>query len=141
MPRKASAEIAILPGVQGSPGICDPALMRSAHQVNHARPDRSQNPAHFRPGDEHLLEAFAQAVWMGRQAYGHLESEGPVIDGKTSAWVAVLEKAHRATVSLSGRLRLAPQMRFDSVAAGKAARKATPASFYDMRGDADDDAG
>ena len=66
---------------------------------------------HFQPGDGALIEQYAQAILLSRQAYARLEAEGPVIDGRPSPWVTVLEKAHRSTVALSARLRLAPQAR------------------------------
>jgi hypothetical protein len=52
--------------------------------------------AHFRPSDEHLIEAYAQAVALGRRAYGELAANGPVIKGRASPWLVVLEKAHRS---------------------------------------------
>jgi hypothetical protein len=57
-----------------------------------------------------------------------------VIDGnKTSAWVAVLEKAHRSSVALSARLRLSPQSRADARSAGRGAGGIRP-SVYELMG-------
>ena len=88
---------------------------------------------HFQAGDGALLEQYAQAILLARQAYAHLDAEGPVIDGRASPWVVVLEKAHRSTVALSARLRLAPQARADARSAG---RKAAGPGFsaYDIGG-------
>jgi hypothetical protein len=76
---------------------------------------------HFRPGDAPLVEQHAQAILLARQAYDKLATEGPVIDAKASPWLVVLEKAHRSSVALSGRLSLAPQARMDARAAGRKA--------------------
>ena len=53
---------------------------------------------HFRRTDAPLIEAYAQAIVLGREAYEHLQSEGQVIAGRTSPWVTCLEKAHRSAV-------------------------------------------
>ena len=71
-----------------------------------------------------------QAILLARKAYAELEAGGPVIDGKASPWLVVLEKAHRSAVALSGRLRLAPQARADSRSAGR--NKGAPPSVYDQ---------
>ena len=76
---------------------------------------------HFRPGDRDLVEQHAQAIALARRAYAELAVSGPVIGGKASPWLVVLEKAHRSAVALSARLRLAPQMRTDPKATGRAA--------------------
>ena len=76
-------------------------------------------PEHFRAGDEHLIEQFAQAILLARQAYGELELAGVTSsDGK--AWTIALEKAHRASVALAARLRLCPQSRASARTAGNA---------------------
>ena len=77
-------------------------------------------PTHFRAGDAPLVEQYAQSIQLARQAYTELESSGPIReDGKRSPWVDVLEKAHRSSVALSARLRLAPQQRTDPKTAGR----------------------
>jgi hypothetical protein len=76
---------------------------------------------HFQSGDAPLIEQHAQAILLARQAFDKLATEGPVIDGKASPWLVVLEKAHRSAVALSGRLRLAPQARMDARAASRKA--------------------
>jgi hypothetical protein len=91
----------------------------------------SEPADHFRASDADLLEQIAQAILLARQAYDKLETEGPVIDGKASPWLVVLEKAHRSSVALSGRLRLAPQARMDARAAGRKAN-GPRLSAYDL---------
>jgi phage terminase small subunit len=74
---------------------------------------------HFRPTDAPLLEQYCQAIALARQAFEQLEVEGPVIAGRTSPWIVVLEKAHRSSVALSMRLRLSPQQRVDPKTVGR----------------------
>jgi hypothetical protein len=82
---------------------------------------RSVRPEHFRPGDEHLIEQYAQAILLARQAYSELEMAGGVTsDGRTSPWLVVLEKSHRSAAALSQRLRLCPQARTLSRTVGRA---------------------
>jgi phage terminase small subunit len=77
---------------------------------------------HFTTADRPLLESYSEAIALSRLAYAELEKSGPVVNGKTSAWVVIQEKAHRSQVALSARLRLCPQSRFDRTKAGKTAR-------------------
>jgi phage terminase small subunit len=77
---------------------------------------------HFTTADAPLLESYAEAIALSRLAYAELEKSGPVVNGKTSPWIVVQEKAHRSQVALSARLRLCPQSRFDRTKAGKTAR-------------------
>src|SRR5262245_48032410 len=99
MPRKSAAALSIV-RVDGSP------------EKLHARPGASaairavfaeitsQVPAnHFRPSDAPLIEQYAQAIVLGRQAYAAIEEEGPVVGGRANPWVVVLEKAHRSAVA------------------------------------------
>jgi phage terminase small subunit len=83
---------------------------------------------HFRASDADLVEQYSAAICLARQAYDHLRTEGPVKDGRVNPWQTTLEKANRASVSLSQRLRLAPQSRLDRKAAG---RNPTGGSAYD----------
>ena len=80
-------------------------------------------PQHFRPGDIDLVEQYAQAVLLARQAFDKLEEEGPVVDGRANAWLIVLEKSHRSAVQLSARLRLSPQQRMDRKTVGRQPQK------------------
>jgi hypothetical protein len=88
----------------------------------------SLDPSHFQPADVHLLCAFAGAVCMERQARDHLEREGPVVDGKPSAWVSVWEKSQRGVVAISLRLRLSPSAR---VGNRNKVRSEPKLSYYD----------
>ena len=90
---------------------------------------------HFRASDRDLVEQYASAVVLARSAYAALATEGAVVAGRISPWQGVLEKANRASVALSMRLRLAPQSRLDRKKAGTARN---PGSAYDVLGGDDD---
>jgi phage terminase small subunit len=90
---------------------------------------------HWRPSDEPLVEQYAQAILLSREAFDELATNGAVIDGKPSPWLVVLEKAHRSTVALSARLRLAPQARADARSAGRNANGARPSPYELMNFD------
>ena len=74
---------------------------------------------HLRASDADLIEQYSAAICLARDAYDRLRDEGVVTAGRVSPWQVVLEKANRASVSLSQRLRLAPQSRLDRKAAGR----------------------
>src|SRR5262245_31690285 len=63
---------------------------------------------HFRPYDAILLCRYCEAVVLAERAAKHLRKIA-VFDGKASAWIVVQEKAVRAMIALSMRLRLSPQ--------------------------------
>ena len=67
-------------------------------------------PTHFRDSDMPLLVQYCAAAVLSERATSELRIS-PIVDGKPSAWLAVFEKASRAMVALSMRLRLSPQSR------------------------------
>jgi phage terminase small subunit len=71
----------------------------------------TSRPEHFRPSDMPLLCRYCEAAALGDLAAEHLRMEGPVVGGRPSPWITVQEKAVRAMVALSMRLRLSPQAR------------------------------
>jgi hypothetical protein len=129
MPRKSSAAIALGNlNVSGRPTpIGVPASLPASLKGIVADLIASQAPQHFRDGDDYLLEQYAQSIIAAREAFAHLEREGFVVNGKANAWAIILEKAHRSSVALAGRLRLAPQQRMDQE---KAARERSPNFGY-----------
>jgi phage terminase small subunit len=131
MPRKSAAALAVRPptGKLSVPRPRDdipPAVRRIFLDLV-----ATVAADHWRPSDEPLVEQYAQAILLSREAYDELAKNGAVIDGKPSPWLVVLEKAHRSTVALSARLRLAPQARADARSAGRNANGARP-SPYDL---------
>lgn len=92
----------------------------------------------FNPAELPLLSAYCRALAAHDHARLKLEEEGPVrADGKSSAWLVVVEKETRAVVALAARLRLAPQSRLDRTTAGKRARPVTGSAPWEF--DDDDD--
>ena len=115
--RKSAAELSVITPTGGRLLRCRPEAPGEVRAV-FAKIVADVGADHFRPSDADLVEQYAAAICLAREAYGQLRDEGPVKDGRVSAWQAVLEKTNRASVSLSMRLRLAPQSRLDRKAAG-----------------------
>jgi hypothetical protein len=66
---------------------------------------------HFRASDLPLLCRYVESAALAEQAAAELRRDGPVVGGRPSPWITVQEKAVRALVALSMRLRLSPQAR------------------------------
>jgi len=131
MPRKSVAAITTpQPSVDGSPARLQPRpdAPKKVRQI-FAALVAAVPGAHFRPGDSDLIEQYAQAIALARDAYREIEKGGPVIDGKASPWVAVLEKAHRSAVALSMRLRLSPQQRADPKSVARQGANYRPSAY------------
>ena len=133
MPRQ-SIEDLTTPRVDGRPAplTCRTGAPDEVRQI-FAELVKSVGPDHFARPDGVLLEQYCQAIALGRRAYAELETSGPVVDGRPSPWVPVLEKAHRSAVALAARLRLCPQSRFDRLKAGTAAREYPGDVFFGAR--------
>jgi hypothetical protein len=137
MPRKSAASLAVVSTSQPPPKLA-PSPEAPAAVVAVFREILAATPAdQFRPGDAPLIQAYAEAIVMARQAAQELATAGAVVQGRASAWLVVQEKVHRAITAMSARLRLSPQHRADRYSA---ARKANglPPSPYEMM---DDDQG
>ena len=125
--RKSLADLAVLAAAKPRPAFIRSGLTPEVKQILHEL--LSQVPAeHFRPSDGALVEQYAQSIALARQAYSFIAAEGPVVGGRPSPWLVVLEKAHRSSVALSMRLRLAPQSRLDAKAT---TRSGPPPSYYE----------
>jgi hypothetical protein len=114
MPRRSTEALSLVPNVDGRPTHIQPRS-DAPESVRKIMLDliASMPPEHFRNGDRDLLEMHAEGIVLGRQAFDELERNGPVVNGRPSPWLVVLEKAHRSCAVLAARLRLAPQMRLD----------------------------
>src|SRR4029453_19004987 len=73
---------------------------------------------HFRQTDRPLLARYCEAACLAEHAALELR-KGAVCDGKVSPWITIQEKQIRALVSLSMRLRLAPQSSIDPKTLGR----------------------
>jgi phage terminase small subunit len=114
--RRSAADLAI--SVDGKPERLKPPT--------HLGPDErrrfdelveSCDSTHFRRSDLPLLCRYVEADALGERAAAELRVSGPVINGRASPWLTAQEKAVRALVALSMRLRLSPQSRIDPKAA------------------------
>jgi phage terminase small subunit len=86
------------------------------------------DPGHFAASDLPLLVAYVQAVAQHDRAVQAIRREGDVVNGKASPWIVVQEKAQRAMVALSMRLRLSPQARREK------AQLPQPATWWETKG-------
>jgi phage terminase small subunit len=138
MPRKSAAALAIVPRVSGAPARLRPPSHLGEQEVEVFRElVAACDPAHFVASDLPLLASYAEATVLARQAAKELSTDGAVIGGRTSPWLVVQEKAVRAQIALSVRLRLAPQSRLKAEAVGRRPGTATPNYIEMMRGYSD----
>lgn len=138
MPRKAASALAVVPIEDGQSKVRLAPSSSAPDEVRElfAEIVRSVPAEHFKSSDRHLIEQYAQAIVLARQATTELAATGPVVQGRASAWLIVLEKAHRSSVALAARLRLAPQSRADSRSAGRKA-DGPPRSAYEVMHEVD----
>jgi hypothetical protein len=138
MPRKSAAALSIVTPRRPRARLA-PSADAPEDVVTVFREILTATPAdHFVPGDVPLIQAYAEAIVLARQAAIELDQSGPVVQGRASAWLVVQEKAHRALASLSARLRLSPQHRADSRSAGRKAGT-TPVSIYETMREQEDE--
>ena len=120
MPRKSAAELSLPPplaisdqphrrsGIAPPLGLPEPVRLRFVELVG------SVDHEHFTAADVPLLTEYATACALARQAAHALQRDGPVTKkGRASPWLQVQEKAQRAMIALSTRLRLCPQGRIN----------------------------
>ena len=133
MPRKSSASLGVVPldAKRSRPRLA-PSEGAPEDVVVIFRQILASAPAEqFKVGDAPLVEAYAQAISLARQAALEIATNGAVIGGRPSPWIHCQEKAHRAIAALAMRLRLSPQHRADSRSAGRKADQA-PRSIYEI---------
>ena len=125
MPRQAAADAAtaIFRPKTTTRLVCRPEAPQAVQEA-FRRIVESVDAGHFAASDAPLVERYAEAVVLAEQAADALAREGPVTpEGKASAWIVIQEKAHRASVALAGKLRLAPHSRLSKE---RAAATTTP---------------
>ena len=135
--RPSSASLAVIAPTGDRLLRCRPDAPDEVRAV-FARIVSDAGAGHFRASDADLVEQYAASIVLARDAYAKLDEEGPVVAGRINPWQTVLEKANRASVALSMRLRLAPQSRMDRKKAGTAK---SGGSAYDVINGGDDDQG
>jgi hypothetical protein len=129
MPRKSAASLTVV-SPAGVPqrltppsGLTDDERSRFLDIVMACKPD------HFLPSDVPLLCLYVKALAECQLATEQLRAGGRVVDGKPSAWLAVLTAATKSVLALCMRLRLSPQGRRPTVSASPL--PSWPQSYYD----------
>ena len=116
--RKSAAALSVIP-VDGKPDrLLPPVSLSDAERTVFVDLVAACDPTHFRPSDLPLLVRYCEAVVLAERAALELRL-GAVVDGKPSPWITIQEKAVRAIVALSMRLRLSPQSRIDPKTRGR----------------------
>jgi phage terminase small subunit len=110
--RKSAGGLATISVDGKPPQLLPPASLSEVEKVIFVDLVTSCDANHFRPSDLPLLVRYAEACALGDLSAQELR-RGAVVDGKPSPWIVIQEKAVRAMVSLSMRLRLSPQSRAD----------------------------
>ena len=117
--RKSAAEMHVI-RVDGKPDrLRPPKYQAAAERARFEEIVAACAPDHFRQSDEPLLARYVESDLLAREAAEHLHREGAVVKGRPNAWIVVQEKACRALVALSARLRLCPQSRLDPKTVGR----------------------
>ena len=129
MPRKSAAALATITPLRPRPHLAPSSGAPAAVKAVFAEIVTSAPADHFQVGDAPLVEQYAQAIVMARQAAIKLAQHGPMAGAKVSPWLIMLEKAHRSSAALAARLRLSPQHRDTSRSAGRAANKLPPSPY------------
>lgn len=111
MPRKSAAELSVVTGLERQANrLRPPATLSEAERAAFIEIVNSCDPKHFVRSDLPLLCRYAEASVLAEQAAQELR-QGAVIGGRPSPWITVQEKAVRALIALSMRLRVSPQAR------------------------------
>jgi len=110
MPRRPAAASNVVAIDTRATRLHPPATLPQPERDVFARLTAANSPGHFRESDLPLLCQYCAAAVLSERALAELRS-APLIDGKPSAWLTVFEKASRAMLGLSMRLRLSPQSR------------------------------
>jgi hypothetical protein len=105
MPRKSSAALSVVPIVVARPALHPPPSLTEPEREVFT--ELAAQATHLKPADVPLLASLAQAILLSRQL------------ARDPARVADWEKAVRAQAMLSTKLRMTPQSRTDSRAAGR----------------------
>jgi len=134
MPRKSAAALTVVAVDGRASRLRPPPTLSEPERKVFGDIVSACNPGHFHACDLPLLARYCEAAALGDLAAVELR-KGAVIDGNPSPWIVVQEKAVRAMVALSMRLRLSPQARQPH----NAGRRPPPASYYERMALDDDD--
>jgi P27 family predicted phage terminase small subunit len=120
MPRRSVAAQSVARIASGRAVLKPPSTLSTAAAAVWREIIAATPANHLRASDTPLLRAYCEACALADQAADQLRKRGPVVKGRTSPWLVVMEKAHRAQSSLALRLRLCPSSRLDPKTAGRA---------------------
>ena len=126
MPRKSAASLSIITPSGPPNRLRPPTSLSAAERAAFLDIVGACDPNKFHPSDTALLCRYSEAIVLAERAAKELR-KSPVVKGKLSPWITVQEKAVRAMVSLSMRLRLSPQAR----APNNPGNKPRPLSYYE----------
>jgi len=110
MPRKSAASLSVVPLDSRNVRLKPPANLPELEKALFVSLVAANPPQHFRESDMPLLVQYCNACILSERAMDELRAE-PIINNRSTAWLTVFEKASRAMVALSMRLRLSPQAR------------------------------
>jgi hypothetical protein len=128
--RRSASELGVV-SVDGKPSsLTPPDHLGADERRRFVELVANCDAGHFRPTDAALLCRYVESDALGERAARELRDGGPVLHGKASPWIVIQEKAIRAQVSLSMRLRLSPQSRLDPKTVARS--KASESSVYDI---------
>jgi phage terminase small subunit len=130
MPRKSTAELAALKVVAldgKPPRLRPPPSLNEAERAVFIDLVAAAKSDHFVASDLPLLTRYCEAIVLGDRAAVELR-QAAIVDGKVSPWISIQEKATKAVIMLSMRLRLSPQSR----AANNPTRPVPRLSAYEM---------
>ena len=130
MPRKSSAELSVISIDARESRLRPPEALGERERQLFVDLVAGSKASHFQATDLPLFPGILNCL-LPKTAAGHLRDEGPVIGGRTSPWVNVLEKATKGLVALSMRLRLSPQARAPTIRHGRRRRGLTRGSAID----------
>lgn len=116
MPKQSAAALSVVRVDGRLNRLSPPSGMSKEAAAVFRRLVAAVEPEHFSLSDEPLLQAYCEAIVLQERAAKELH-KNPLLNGKLSPWLAVVEKCWRSSTALSLRLRLAPQSRYDARAA------------------------
>jgi phage terminase small subunit len=110
--RKSQAELNVVVAMPtGKQRLRPPPDLTAEEKAAFSAIVSSIDADHFLPSDLPLVASYAVAICQEKEAINHLKDEGYVVGNRPSPWIVVQEKAHRAMMMLTLRLRLSPQGR------------------------------
>ncbi len=131
MPRKSVASLSVVPTEARPLPKPEPSkgLGKAERKVFRSVVDWVVE-GHFVPGDTILLERYAVAIVMAREADAEIKTHGAVIGSMKTGqplvnpWISVRATQEKIIASLTVKLRLSPQSRRDPLTHGRATHRA-----------------